>query len=65
MANDKKMYLDQAGLDRLWAAIEQKFIDATELAAALSEVGLDIEPLSYADIDAITGYIPPVEENNG
>ncbi len=64
MANDKKLYLDQAGLDRLWAAIEQKFIDTTELTAALAAIDLDIEPLSNADIDAITGYVAPVEENN-
>ncbi len=64
MANDKKFYLDQAGLDRLWAAIEQKFVDVTELAAALENIDIEnIEPLSNADIDAITGYVAPVEEN--
>lgn len=63
MANDKKFYLDQAGLNRLWAAIEQKFVDITELTAALENIDIEnIEPLSNADIDAITGYVAPVEE---
>lgn len=57
--------LDQAGVQRLWTAIEAKFVDADELAAALQNIeGVTIEALTNADIDAITGYVAPVENNN-
>lgn len=54
-------YLTEAGVRRLWAAIEAKFVDNDEIAAMLSEIepGAEIEALSNADIDAITGYVEP------
>ena len=51
--------LTQAGVERLWAAIEAKFIDTTEIEALLSEIqpGDTIEALTNAEIDTITGYV--------
>lgn len=56
---DKK-YLDKDGVQRLWDAIEAKFIDNDELTNA-GIVG--VEAISIAEIDAITGYTP--EQDNG
>lgn len=51
--------LTQAGVERLWAAIEAKFIDTAEIEALLSEIqpGDTIEALTNAEIDTITGYV--------
>ena len=51
--------LTQAGVERLWAAIEAKFIDTTEIEALLSAIqpGDTIEALTNAEIDTITGYV--------
>lgn len=51
---DKK-YLDKDGVQRLWDAIEAKFIDNDELTNA-GIVG--VEAISIAEIDAIIGYTP-------
>lgn len=56
-------YLTENGVRRLWAAIEQKFIDNSELttgvAAMIDDSLVDAEAMSNADIDAITGYVEP------
>ena len=56
-------YLTENGVRRLWAAIEQKFIDNAELTAGVREMIddslVDAEAMSNADIDAITGYVEP------
>lgn len=59
----KKKVLTQAGVERLWAAIEAKFIDINEIEDLLSEVepGTAMEALTNEEIDAITGYVEPVE----
>lgn len=59
MASTK--YLAEDGVRRLWAAIEQKFIDADELAAMLANIPFEpgtiqMEALTMPEIDAITGY---------
>ena len=65
MANNVK-YLTENGVRRLWAAIEQKFIDDSELQRGIQNAiddGLtDAEAMTFADIDAITGYQEPSEE---
>ena len=43
--------LTEEGVQRLWAAIEAKFIDASEFDFETNYV-----PMTNADIDAITGY---------
>ena len=55
-------YLTEAGVRRLWAAIEAKFVDNDEIATMLSEIEPDtvMEALTNEEIDAITGYIEPV-----
>ena len=60
----KKKVLTQEGVQRLWAAIEAKFIDNNEIAALLAEVepGTLMEALTNAEIDAITGYVEPQSE---
>lgn len=60
MANKRKV-LTEDGVRRLWAAIEQKFIDTSEIESILTEIQDDIEmvPLTTAEIDAITGYTEP------
>lgn len=57
-------YLTEAGVRRLWEAIETKFIDEEELSAALAEVapGTAMEALTNAEIDEITGYVEPQTE---
>ena len=58
--------LDQDGVQRLWEAINAKFIDADELALALESIEpVQIEALSNAEIDAITGYEEPQQGGNG
>lgn len=59
---DKTKILTQPGVERLWAAIEAKFIDIEEIKAAMAEleVTLTMEPLTNPEIDAITGYAEPV-----
>lgn len=56
-------YLTENGVRRLWAAIEQKFIDNGELTqgvqAMIDDSLVDAEAMSNADIDAITGYVEP------
>ena len=66
MPNNTIKYLTEAGLQRVWAAIEQKFIDEDELAAALAEVapGTAMEAMTNADIDEITGYVEPQQGGN-
>jgi hypothetical protein len=60
---DKVKYLTENGVRRLWAAIEQKFIDNDELTtgvqAMIDDSLTDAEAMSNADIDAITGYQEP------
>ena len=60
----KKKVLTQEGVQRLWAAIEAKFIDTEEIEDLLSEIepGTTMEPLTNEEIDAITGYEEPQEE---
>lgn len=60
----KKKVLTQEGVQRLWAAIEAKFIDTEEIESLLSEIepGAAMEPLTNEEIDAITGYEEPREE---
>ena len=53
----KKKVLTQEGVQRLWAAIEAKFIDVDE-----ADFDANYEPMSNAEIDAITGYEEPVVE---
>jgi len=61
MANKK--YLDEDGVQRLWDAINAKFIDTDELTAAGV---VAIESMTNAEIDAITGYVPPANnDDNG
>ena len=60
-----KKYLDETGVQRLWEAIEAKFTDIDELAAALTAAGLEIQALTNEDIDAITGYEEPQQGGNG
>lgn len=57
----KKKVLTQEGVQRLWAAIEAKFVDNDEIEALLAEVepGTVMEPLTNQEIDAITGYVEP------
>lgn len=59
-------YLTENGVRRLWAAIEQKFIDNNELTAGVQNMIddslIDAEAMSNADIDAITGYVEPAQE---
>ena len=64
MPNNTIKYLTEAGLQRVWAAIEQKFVDEDELSAALAEVapGTAMEALTNAEIDEITGYVEPVQQ---
>ena len=64
MPNNTIKYLTEAGLQRVWAAIEQKFIDEDELSAALAEVapGTAMEAITNAEIDEITGYVEPVQQ---
>lgn len=61
-------YLTENGVRRLWAAIEQKFIDNSELTAGVREMIddslVDAEAMSNADIDAITGYVEPEQAGN-
>lgn len=57
---DKK-YLDKEGVQRLWDAIEAKFIDNDELANAGV---VSVEAITLAEIDAITGYTP-TQDNGG
>ena len=66
MPNNNSKVLTEAGLQRLWAAIEQKFIDTTELSAALSALtpGTAMEAMTNADIDEITGYVEPQQGGN-
>jgi hypothetical protein len=65
---DKVKYLTENGVRRLWAAIEQKFIDTNELTTGVQDMIddslTDAEAMSNADIDAITGYVEP-EQNPG
>ena len=64
MPNNTIKYLTEAGLQRVWAAIEQKFVDEDELSAALAEVapGTAMEAITNAEIDEITGYVEPVQQ---
>ncbi len=63
---EKVKYLTENGVARLWAAIEQKFIDNAELTTNVQQMiddsASDNEAMSFADIDAITGYVEPEEE---
>ena len=54
----KKKVLTQAGVERLWAAIEAKFIDINEIEDLLPEVepGTAMEALTNEEIDAIKKY---------
>ena len=60
--SDNNKFLTEAGVRRLWEAIEAKFVDNDELAALFSTIkpGTNVESLNDADIDAITGYSQPV-----
>lgn len=53
-------YITQAGVARLWAAIEQKFADNSELTTgiqnAINEIP-ELDDMTNSDIDAITGYV--------
>lgn len=62
----KKKVLTQEGVQRLWAAIEAKFIDTEEIEGLLSEIepGTTMEPLTNEEIDAITGYEESQEEKD-
>ena len=50
----KKKVLTQEGVQRLWAAIEAKFIDVDE-----ADFDALYEPMTTAEIDEITGYEEP------
>lgn len=60
-------YITQAGVARLWAAIEQKFTDDGELTAhvqkAINEIP-DLDDMTSADLDAITGYVQVIDVSN-
>lgn len=55
----KKKVLTQEGVQRLWAAIEAKFIDVDE-----AEFLDNYEAMTEADIDAITGYTDSSDSDN-
>lgn len=61
----KVKYLTSAGVARLWAAIEQKFIDTNELTVNVGKLiddsKTEIDAISNEDLDNITGFINPVE----
>jgi len=56
-------FLSEDGVRRLWAAIEAKFVDGDEIASLLAEVqpGETMIAMTDEDIDAVTGYVAPVE----
>ena len=58
--------MTEDGVRRLWAAIEAKFIDTTEIESFLAEItpGVEMVPMSNIDIDNITGYVEPQENDN-
>lgn len=63
-------FLSEDGVRRLWAAIEAKFMDADEVDAiieALPTGTADMVALTNGEIDAITGYVGPIDngESNG
>lgn len=58
-------FLSEDGVRRLWAAIEAKFVDMTELDGIIAELPVgtaDMVALTNGEIDAITGF---VESLNG
>lgn len=67
--NERVKYLTEDGVRRLWAAIEQKFIDEIELETGTQRAIASIRPvdpteMTDADIDAITGYTTPAAADN-
>lgn len=63
-------FLSEEGVRRLWAAIEAKFIDMTELDDIIAELPVgtaDMIALTNGEIDAITGFVGPLDgdTNNG
>lgn len=56
--------LNEDGVQRLWTAIEAKFMDREEVSAMLQELpaGQTMVPLTTEEIDAVTGYVAPVEQ---
>ena len=62
---NKVKYLTQAGVARLWAAIEQKFIDTKELTINVSKMiddsKIEVDAIRNETLDEITGFINPVE----
>ena len=57
-------YITHAGVARLWAAIEQKFTDNSELTSGIqrmiNEIP-DLDDMTNADIDKITGYVEVID----
>lgn len=65
--SQEKKYLDTAGVERLWAAIEQKFVQDTTLQEILENLPVgenNMQPLTTAEIDAITGYTAQEQGGN-
>lgn len=61
----EKKYLDTEGVQRLWNAIEQKFVQGVDLQEILDNLPTgenNMQPLTTAEIDAITGYVEPQNE---
>lgn len=57
--------LSEDGVQRLWTAIEAKFMDREEVSAMLQELpaGTTMVPLTTEEIDVVTGYVAPVEQD--
>lgn len=57
-------FLSEDGVRRLWAAIEAKFVDMTELDDIIAELPVgtaDMVALTNGEIDAITGFVGPLD----
>lgn len=57
-------FLSEDGVRRLWAAIEAKFVDMTELDDIIAELPVgtaNMVALTNGEIDAITGFVGPLD----
>ena len=57
-------FLSEDGVRRLWTAIEAKFVDMTELDNIIAELptgSADMVALTNGEIDAITGFVGPLD----
>lgn len=60
-------YLSEDGVRRLWAAIEAKFMDADEIDAIIADLPTgtaDMVALTNGEIDEITGYVGPLDDDS-